>query len=78
MALYITLSINGSPIKTFGAQNITPDAKIGTYRICKYVDKGEGPEREYICGVVYHDRKDGAVVLAEKVLDFIIKMGEDK
>ena len=80
MALYVTISINGSPIKTFGAQNITPDTKIGpsTYRICKYVDHGEGSEREYISGVVHHDRKDGAVALAGKVLDFVISMGEGK
>ena len=47
-----------------------------TYRICKYIDDGDGKKKPvYLSGKVYHDREDGAIVLSKKVLDFIV-MGE--
>lgn len=78
MALYIHIAINNDVIRTFGAQNITEtEQELNTYRVCKYVDDGTGKEKRiYLSGNVYHNRKDGAVVLAKKILDFAIMMGE--
>ena len=78
MSLYVHIAINDTTIRTFEAQNITGvQQELNTYRICKYVDDGTGKKkRVYLRGNVYHNRKEGAIVLAKKVLDFAITMGE--
>ena len=78
MSLYVHIAINDNVIRTFGAQNITKNPKEqNTYRICKYEDDGSGKKkRVYLSGNVYHNRKDGAVALAKKVLDFATMLGE--
>lgn len=87
MSLYIHIAINNQVIRTFGAQNITQKNAYGEpipnaygecdYRVCKYVDNGDGTtRREFLKGNVFHRREDGAVVLSKKVLEHAITWGE--
>ena len=55
----VAILINGHPIMARSATNKSPKAQI---RVRYDVDDGS---------VIYHDRKDGAVVLAKKLLDTI-------
>ncbi len=57
----VSISINGSPIYTRTAVNIGNDNK--RYNVDRYkVDDGE---------IIFHDPKEGAIVLAKKMLDTI-------
>ena len=62
MSITVTILINGQPIYTRSARNVsqsgTKDDEISMYK----VDTGE---------VIAHKRKDGAVKLAKKMLDTI-------
>lgn len=76
MALYVSIRINEDTIHTFGAQNVTDKVMVvgdNIYRICKYVDG----KRVFIPGLLHHNREDGAVVLAQKLLERIVQQGAD-
>lgn len=80
MSLYIHIAINDKVIQSFGAQNISRNIPVdeeSVYRVCKYVNNGDGLSfAEYLPGNVYHRREEGAVILSKKVLDYVISLGE--
>lgn len=73
MALYVSITINDEqPIHTFGAQNVTGKNVVGennVYRVCKYVNG----KPVFIPGLLHHKRGDGAIVLAQKLLERIVQ-----
>jgi hypothetical protein len=75
MALYVTIRINDETIRAYGAQNITPNlTKTCSYRLCKYNSKGRRVDFDGD-NVIFHKPSDGAIVLAKKILEYVIERG---
>jgi len=71
--MYVHIQINDVLIKTYGAQNITGKSTgVNSYRVCKY----ENGNRVFLSGMLFHTYEDGAVVLAKKILDFVMIIEE--
>jgi len=81
MALYIAISVNNTRIYTYGAERKSEKKDPGNYRVCTYVDtdKPGVKEKVYLPGILFHNYDDGAVVLAQKILEFVQECkGEQK